>query len=103
MNLHQIVRSAISSVNPDQTIIIKKYIGMDNSGTYAVPQYAEPVEAIAQVQPLTSDDIKFLNSFNFCLQLSIFIKSVINKLIFFSLIYIMMIFNHYYLMKIEIN
>lgn len=37
---------------------------MDNSGTYAVPQYAEPVEAIAQVQPLTSDDIKFLNSFN---------------------------------------
>ena len=63
MNLHNIVRKAITSVNPDQEIKIKVYNGLDNSGTYAVVSYTETT-AIAQVQPMQSEDIQFINNFN---------------------------------------
>ena len=63
MNLHNIVRAAITSVNPDQTINIKVFSGVDNSGTYAVLSYTE-TSAIAQIQPLNSEDIQFINNFN---------------------------------------
>ena len=63
MNLHNIVRKAINSVNPDQLINIKVFSGVDNSGTYAVLSYTE-TSAIAQIQPLNSEDIQFINNFN---------------------------------------
>ncbi|MBO7714401.1 MAG: hypothetical protein J6S85_12570 [Methanobrevibacter sp.] len=63
MNLHNIVRKAISSVNPDQEITVKVFSGVDNTGTYAVLTYTETT-AIAQVQPMNSEDIQFINNFN---------------------------------------
>lgn len=63
MNLHNIVRTAISAINPDQQIIVKVFSGVDNSGTWAQLTYTETT-AIAQVQPMSSDDIQFVNNFN---------------------------------------
>lgn len=63
MNLHQLVRRAISSINPDQTVTIKKFIGYDNSGVYAIPSYEE-VQTTAQIQPIRSSDIQHINNFN---------------------------------------
>lgn len=63
MNLHQLVRGAISSINPDQPITIKKFTGYDNSGVYAIPTY-ESFETTAQIQPIRSSDIQHINNFN---------------------------------------
>ena len=63
MNLHSIVRHAINSINPDQPITVKVFSGVDNTGTYAVLTYTETT-AIAQVQPMSSEDIQFINNFN---------------------------------------
>lgn len=65
MNLHQIVSGAINSVNPFQKITITPRSG------YAVNEYGEAIpnedasyEVMAQIQPLTSEDIKFINNYN---------------------------------------
>lgn len=65
MNLHEIVSSAINAINPFQTITIK------SRGTYTVNEYGErtAVEGasktvLADVQPLSSEDIKFINNYN---------------------------------------
>ncbi len=66
MNLHAIVRGAISSVNPDVTGTITR-----NNGTYTtqadgtqVPGYDAPVAVTLQVQPLSNRDLKQLDSMN---------------------------------------
>lgn len=65
MNLHEIVKGAINSINPFQTITITPRSG------YTVNDYGEAVATEgtsytiqAQIQPLTSEDIKFINSYN---------------------------------------
>lgn len=65
MNLHEIVSSAINSINPFQQIEI---VGRED---YTVNEYGEavPVEKpaikyMAQVQPINSEDIKFINNYN---------------------------------------
>ena len=65
MNLHEIVSSAINAVNPFQEITISK------RGTYTVNEYGErsvtegsSITVLADVQPLSSEDIKFINNYN---------------------------------------
>ena len=65
MNLHDIVSSAINAVNPFQPITITK------RGTYTVNEYGErsvspssSITVLADVQPLSSEDIKFINNYN---------------------------------------
>lgn len=63
MNLHNIVRVAINSINPDQNIVVKVFDGVDNTGTWAKVTY-KTENAVAQVQPMNSEDIQFINNFN---------------------------------------
>ena len=65
MNLHEIVSSAINVLNPLQNIIITP------RGNYSVNEYGEtivnegePHEILADVQPVHSEDIKFINNYN---------------------------------------
>ena len=65
MNLHEIVSSAISAINPFQEIKITP------RGNYFVNEYGETsVEEgesytiLADVQPVHSEDIKFINNYN---------------------------------------
>ena len=65
MNLHEIVSNAISSINPFQTITITP------RGSYTVNDYGETVVTDgtsytiqADVQPVNSEDIKFINNYN---------------------------------------
>lgn len=65
MNLHQIVSSAISAVNPFQDITL-----IQSSG-YVVDEYgdSEPMNCLkiqlkADVQPISSEDIKYINNYN---------------------------------------
>ena len=65
MNLHEIVSSAINSINPFQTITITP------RSSYTVNEYGEAIATEgtsysiqAQIQPLTSEDIKFINNYN---------------------------------------
>lgn len=64
MNLHAIVRSAINAVNPDQTVIVRVSTGytVDDSGLQ-VPTYQE-TEAIAQIQPVSDQDLQHLEKMN---------------------------------------
>ena len=65
MNLHEIVSNAINSINPLQDIRITPRSG------YTVNQYGEAVPTDgasytikADVQPVNSEDIKFINNYN---------------------------------------
>lgn len=67
MNLHNIVRGAISSVNPDILGTVRR-----NAGTYSTsaagkqtPNYLPDVSnVIMQIQPLSSRDLKTLDALN---------------------------------------
>lgn len=65
MNLHEIASSAITAINPFQRIVITP------RGDYTVNEYGEttviegePYEIMADVQPVNSEDIKFINNYN---------------------------------------
>ena len=65
MNLHEIVSNAINSINPFQSITITP------RGSYSVNDYGEAVVTegtsytiLADVQPVNSEDIKFINNYN---------------------------------------
>lgn len=65
MNLHEIVSGAINSINPFQEITITP------REDYTVNIYgeAEPINKesytiMAQIQPVSSEDIKFINNYN---------------------------------------
>ena len=65
MNLHEIVSNAISSINPFQSVTITP------RSSYTVNNYGETVVTDgtsytiqADVQPVTSEDIKFVNNYN---------------------------------------
>ena len=57
MNLNQLVRSAISVVNPDVTVTILQSDGFieDEAGNQ-IPQYLPPVSTTAQIQPINSEE-----------------------------------------------
>lgn len=65
MNLHEIVSNAISSINPFQSVTITP------RGDYTVNDYGEttvaegePYTVMADVQPITDEDVKFINNYN---------------------------------------
>lgn len=65
MNLHGIVRGAIGTVNPDQTIVWRASTGTstDTAGK-RTPTYAIDAPISAQVQPTSGDDLKQIEYLN---------------------------------------
>lgn len=65
MNLHRIVRSAITAVNPDVSCQIYVSTGTTtNAAGKKIPSYADPFSIQGQVQPITSDDLKQIDGLN---------------------------------------
>lgn len=65
MNLHEVVSSAINAINPFQEISIT------SRGGYFTNEYGErealdneTITVMADVQPISSEDIKFINNYN---------------------------------------
>lgn len=59
MNLHGIVRGAITSVNPDIIVPYYKSTGYTKDATFAqAPSYAAPVNVPVQVQALSARDLQ---------------------------------------------
>ena len=50
INLHHVVRTAITTVHPDETLLWYQNKGATNVGGILKPSYAEPVALVAQVQ-----------------------------------------------------
>lgn len=50
INLHHVVRGAITTVHPDETILWYQNKGATNVGGILKPSYAEPLSLVAQVQ-----------------------------------------------------
>lgn len=64
MNLHQIVRGAITSVNPDVTGVLKVNSGFTTApGGKRVQSYTD-VDVIVQMQSLSSTDLKQIDAVN---------------------------------------
>ena len=65
MNLHAIVRGAITSVNPDITVTVQTSLPYATTPAgKRVPAYAAPVTLTAQVQALTTTDLRKLDGLN---------------------------------------
>lgn len=64
MNLHGMVRGAISTVNPDQLITLKRSIGYetDKAGKQ-IPKY-ETLQGMAQIQAMSSTDLRHTDNLN---------------------------------------
>jgi hypothetical protein len=65
MNLHALVRGVIPLVNPDQEAVILRSAGytVDDTGRQE-PQYAAPVTARAQVQPVPETVLQHVEGYN---------------------------------------
>jgi len=65
LNLHQLVRGYINVVNPDIDAVLRKSAGytIDDDGTQ-IPAYEAPVTVSAQVQSLTTRDLRQLEALN---------------------------------------
>lgn len=64
MNLHGIVRGAITAVNPDVTVAISESTGYTTSADFEqIPTY-NTFPAQAQIQALTGKDLKQLDGMN---------------------------------------
>ena len=64
MNLHQIVRGAITTVNPDVTGVLKVNSGFTTTpGGKRVQSYTD-VDVIVQMQSLSSTDLKQIDAIN---------------------------------------
>lgn len=65
MNLHAIVRSAITSVNPDITATLRRYQGETiGAGRKPVPTYYPDETVTLQLQPLTKGDMMHVDGLN---------------------------------------
>lgn len=58
INLHAIVRTPITSLHPDETVMLYQSVGQTNVKGRIVPQYAEGVSVKAQIQTLTADELQ---------------------------------------------
>lgn len=61
LNLHAIVRGAISSVNADEQVYLLQSTGNTNVSGRIVATYAGPQLVGAQVQTLSNDDLKIVS------------------------------------------
>lgn len=65
MNLHGIVRSAITSVNPDIEATLYTYAGETiGTGRKPVPSYNDAVTVKLQLQPLSKGDMAHVDGLN---------------------------------------
>lgn len=65
MNLHAIVRNAITTVTPDVPALLHASAGSVTLGDgKRVPQYAPPVSAMVQVQALSWRDMEMIGGLN---------------------------------------
>lgn len=60
MNLHGIVRNAITSVNPDQTVMLLQATGQQVVSYQQQPLFAPAVAVKAQVQPVNDKALQWL-------------------------------------------
>ena len=60
LNLHAIVRGAITSVHPDETVTLYQSTGQSNNYGIVTAQYAEPQTVKAQVQSANSADLELV-------------------------------------------
>lgn len=58
MNLHAIVRGAITQVNPDLTVQIYYAVGQQNIDGLVIPSYDPPETIKAQWQPYSINDLR---------------------------------------------
>ena len=63
MNLHNIVRPAITAINPDQQITIKVNKGNQHFAGGIVEPIFEEISTTAQVQPVPSSEIQFIDNY----------------------------------------
>lgn len=65
MNLHGIVRGAITSVNPDILAVFRQSTGntVDAAGNQA-PQFTDVPDVLIQVQAAEAEDLTHINNFN---------------------------------------
>lgn len=64
LNLHNIVRGAITSVHPDLDCTLYQSIGQRNVKGKTIPVYAEGVSIKANFQPLDADALKQIEARN---------------------------------------
>lgn len=65
MDLRGIANSVSSTINPNETVTVLRSTGFTTgAGAKQVPSYAAPVTGPAQVQALSSDDIRQLDGLN---------------------------------------
>lgn len=63
MNLHNIVRRAINSVNPDQPVIVRLCTGQNHKPGGIKEAVYSDIPAIAQIQPVPSNEIQFIDNY----------------------------------------
>lgn len=65
MNLHALVRGAVTAINPDTTIPLKRSTGYTTGANgKQVPTYATPVSGPAQIQAMGKGDLRHMNDLN---------------------------------------
>ena len=64
VNLHNVVRSAITSIHPDENCILYQSIGQRNVKGKVTAVYAEPKNVRANFQPLDTDALKHFEATN---------------------------------------
>lgn len=65
MNLHGIVRGAITTVNPDSPAVFLASIGNTVGADYKqAPGYAAPVDVRIQIQPLGKEELRHVDRLN---------------------------------------
>ena len=64
VNLHHVVRGAITAIHPDENCILYQSLGQKNAKGKVIPVYAEPKTIKANFQPLDSDTLKHLEAMN---------------------------------------
>jgi hypothetical protein len=65
LNLNMVVGSQIPAVNPDMLVTVQLNIGNTmNADGSVTPNYAPPVEVMAQVQPLTAGELRHMDMLN---------------------------------------
>lgn len=82
INIRQIIRSGINTINPDIQIIIQQSDGftVEDDGTQT-PAYLDAEEYTAQVQPVSSEELKHLDTYNASsIYYSIYIDGVVHGL-----------------------
>ena len=57
MNLHAIVRGAVTALHPDEAVTLYQSTGQTNELGRVIPTYAEPLAVQAQIQNLSADEL----------------------------------------------